>query len=83
VDTVIEAIGQKPEDGSTEWYPSIKVDRNGLIQAEDETGETSVRGIFAGGDIVRGPSLIVNAIRDGKRSASAITNFLLQEVPVC
>jgi len=38
--------------------------------------ETSVKGIFAGGEVVIGPSLAVNAVRDGKRGAKSIINYL-------
>jgi NADPH-dependent glutamate synthase beta subunit-like oxidoreductase len=48
----------------------------GLIAAKADTGETSVPGIFAGGDIVRGPALVVNAVQDGKQAARAIGHYL-------
>jgi NADPH-dependent glutamate synthase beta subunit-like oxidoreductase len=47
-----------------------------LIKADPETGQTSVPGIFAGGDIVRGPALVVQAVQDGKVAARAIKAFL-------
>jgi NADPH-dependent glutamate synthase beta subunit-like oxidoreductase len=47
-----------------------------LIQVDSETGQTSVPGIFAGGDIVRGPALVVTAVQDGKVSARAIKAYL-------
>jgi len=43
---------------------------------DPETGKTSVDGIFAGGDIVRGPALVVQAVADGKLAAKAIKSFL-------
>jgi NADPH-dependent glutamate synthase beta subunit-like oxidoreductase len=43
---------------------------------DPETGKTSVAGIFAGGDIVRGPALVVQAVQDGKVAAEAIKDFL-------
>jgi NADPH-dependent glutamate synthase beta subunit-like oxidoreductase len=43
---------------------------------DPETGQTSVKGIFAGGDIVRGPALVVTAVQDGKVAARAIKEFL-------
>jgi NADPH-dependent glutamate synthase beta subunit-like oxidoreductase len=75
-DVVIEAIGNKTEDQSPDWYPNIKLNAKNLIQAEEGTGGTSVPGIFAGGDIVRGPSLVVNAVQDGKVAARAIKAYL-------
>jgi len=57
-------------------YPNVDVDARGLIQADSETGRTSVPGIFAGGDIVRGPALVVNAVQDGKTAAKAIIAYV-------
>ena len=75
-DVVIEAIGNKAPDESCEWYPNVKVDGKKLIKADPETGQTSVAGIFAGGDIVRGPALVVQAVQDGKVAARAIKAYL-------
>jgi NADPH-dependent glutamate synthase beta subunit-like oxidoreductase len=75
-DVVIEAIGNKAPDESPEWYPNVKVDGKKLIKADPETGKTSVAGIFAGGDIVRGPALVVQAVQDGKAGALAIKAYL-------
>ncbi len=75
-DVVIEAIGNKAAEDSSRWYPHVKVDRKKLIKVDSETGQTSVKGIFAGGDIVRGPALVVTAVQDGKVAARAIKEFL-------
>lgn len=75
-DVVIEAIGNKPAAESTRWYPRVKVDDHKLIKSNAKTGQTSVKGLFAGGDIVRGPGLVVQAVSDGKAAASAIKRFL-------
>ncbi len=75
-DVVIEAIGNIAPDESLQWYPHIKVDDKKLIQVDSESGRTSVDGIFAGGDIVRGPALVVEAIHDGKVAAAAIKKYL-------
>jgi NADPH-dependent glutamate synthase beta subunit-like oxidoreductase len=77
-DVVIEAIGNKAPDESSEWYPNVKVDGKKLIKIDSETGQTSVPGIFAGGDIVRGPALVVQAVQDGKVAARAIKDYLKQ-----
>jgi NADPH-dependent glutamate synthase beta subunit-like oxidoreductase len=75
-DTVILAIGQapnldflKPEDG-------VKVSPRGLIVADRETLMTSAPGVFAGGDCVFGPRLIIDSVGDGKRIAIAIDEHL-------
>ena len=73
-DTIISAIGERPNTGFlkesvelTEWG-TIKVDAGNLM--------TSRRGIFAGGDAIRGPSTAIEAIADGKNAAEAIHSFL-------
>ncbi len=75
-DIVIEAIGNKAPDDSPDWYPNVDVDGKKLIKADPDTGKTSVKGIFAGGDIVRGPALVVQAVQDGKVAARAIKQYL-------
>jgi NADPH-dependent glutamate synthase beta subunit-like oxidoreductase len=75
-DVVIEAIGNIAAEDSPEWYPHVDLDDKKLIQVDPETGKTSVKGIFAGGDIVRGPALVVQAVADGKLAAKAIKSFL-------
>ena len=75
-DCAIEAIGYRPHRGSPDWYPSVKVDGGGLIRAREQDCRTSRPGIFAGGDIVRGPDLVVRAVRDGKTAAHSILEYL-------
>jgi NADPH-dependent glutamate synthase beta subunit-like oxidoreductase len=75
-DVVIEAIGNQAESDSPDWYPGVETDANHLIKADAETGQTNVKGVFAGGDIVRGPSLVVKAVQDGKVAARAIMDYL-------
>ncbi|MEN8243551.1 MAG: FAD-dependent oxidoreductase [Thermodesulfobacteriota bacterium] len=78
-DLVIEAIGNKADDRSPTWYPQVKLDGKKLIQVDPDTGKTSMEGVFAGGDIVRGPALVVNAVQDGKVAARAIKDYLNQD----
>ena len=75
-DAVIEAIGNIAAADSPEWYPNVDIDDKKLIKIDPETGKTSVEGIFAGGDIVRGPALVVQAVQDGKVAAAAIKEYL-------
>jgi NADPH-dependent glutamate synthase beta subunit-like oxidoreductase len=75
-DVVIEAIGNKAPNDSPDWYPKVDVDGRKLIKIDSETGQTSVPAIFAGGDIVRGPALVVQAVQDGKVAARAIKKYL-------
>ena len=75
-DVVVEAIGNQAPHDSPEWYPGVKLDSRKLIQVDPDTGQTSLDGIFAGGDIVRGPALVVQAVQDGKTAARAIKKYL-------
>jgi glutamate synthase (NADPH/NADH) small chain len=82
-DMVIKALGFEPEDLPKLWgVDGLEVTRWGTIRAEFTTGQTSVEGVFAVGDIVRGASLVVWAIRDGRDSADAILEYLGQGVAV-
>jgi NADPH-dependent glutamate synthase beta subunit-like oxidoreductase len=76
VDIVIVAIGNTAPEDSPEWYPNIELDDNRLVVTEGESVATSVPGIFAGGDIVRGPALVVEAVQDGKKAAASIDEFI-------
>jgi NADPH-dependent glutamate synthase beta subunit-like oxidoreductase len=76
VDLVVEAIGNVAPADSPEWYPNVDVDDRKLIKVDPNTGQTSVDGIFAGGDIVSGPALVVTAVQDGKVAARAIKEYL-------
>ncbi|WP_238365076.1 NAD(P)-dependent oxidoreductase [Mesobacterium pallidum] len=74
---VIKALGFEPEDLPRLWgVEGLEVTRWGTIRAEFGTGRTSLDGVFAVGDIVRGASLVVWAIRDGRDSADAILEYL-------
>ena len=75
-DVAIEAIGNRPAAGSRAWYPHVKLTGDNLIKVNSKTGRSSVKGIFAGGDIVRGPALVVQAVADGKTAAQAIHRYL-------
>lgn len=72
-DLVIKALGFEPEDLPTLWdQPDLAVTRWGTVKAEFTTGATDLDGVYAVGDIVRGASLVVWAIRDGRDCAEAI-----------
>jgi len=74
-DLVIMALGFEPEDLPTLWdEPDLPVNRWGTIKADYVTGATALEGVYAVGDIVRGASLVVWAIKDGRDCAAAILN---------
>ena len=65
-DTVILAVGQQPDLGFLEGS-ALAMDGRGGILTESGTRRTSVGGIYAGGDVTRGPAIIVQACADGRR----------------
>ena len=72
-DLVIKALGFDPEDVPALFgEPDLTVTRWGTLQIDWGTMMTSLPGVFAAGDIVRGASLVVWAIRDGRDAAAAI-----------
>ena len=76
-DLVIMALGFEPEALPTLWeQPELPVTRWGTIKAEFTTGATDLEGVYAVGDIVRGASLVVWAIRDGRDCANAVLEKL-------
>ena len=76
-DLVVKALGFEPEDLPKLWgVDGLDVTRWGTIRADFTTGKTSLDGVYAVGDIVRGASLVVWAIKDGRDSAAAILQFL-------
>jgi glutamate synthase (NADPH/NADH) small chain len=72
---VVVAIGTRSNPLLTSTAPDLKVSQYGYIET-DETGMTSMDGVFAGGDIVRGAATVILAMGDGKRSAGAIHRYL-------
>jgi glutamate synthase (NADPH/NADH) small chain len=76
-DLVVKALGFEPEDLPTLWdQKELEVTRWGTVKAEFTTGRTGMPGVYAVGDIVRGASLVVWAIRDGRDAAAAILDDL-------
>jgi glutamate synthase (NADPH/NADH) small chain len=74
---VIEAIGFEPEDFPRLFQcPDLKIRNNGTLEVTKGTYETSLPGVFAAGDIVRGASLAVWAVREGQDAAAAIHRHL-------
>ena len=72
-DLVIKALGFEPENLGLDWQvPELQVTGWGTIKTNFRTHETNLPGIYAGGDIVRGASLVVWAIRDGREAAETI-----------
>jgi glutamate synthase (NADPH/NADH) small chain len=74
---VIKALGFDPEDLPTLFgAPELSVTRWGTLKVDFRSLETSLEGVFAAGDIVRGASLVVWAIRDGRDAAARIDAYV-------
>ena len=76
VDTVIMAVGQKAEFNFLKPEDGVRLSDRGLIEVDPETFQTSQPDIFAGGDVVLGPRLFIDAIATGQQAARSIHDFL-------
>jgi len=74
-DTLIPAVSQSADRKLAELF-QLKTSRWGTIEADELTLVTSRENVFAGGDVVIGPSSVIDAIAHGKRAATAIDNYL-------
>jgi glutamate synthase (NADPH/NADH) small chain len=80
-DLVIKALGFDPEYLPMKFAaPRLTVSKWGTVRVRPSTMMTDIPGVFAGGDIVRGASLVVWAIRDGRDAAAAIHTWLAAQV---
>jgi len=78
-DLIIKALGYSPDDiPGLFGAPDLNVSRWGTVRVNPKTLETSLPGVYAAGDIVRGASLVVWAIRDGREAAAAISRSLAE-----
>ena len=76
VETVIKAIGQKPRSDLLQLFG---VEMKGSVVKVGQHLETSVPGVFAGGDCINGGSTVVQAVSDGRGAGKAIARFLLKQ----
>jgi len=76
IDTVVIAIGQNANPILLDATPEIKKNKWGYIDADSETGKTSMKGVFAGGDIVTGEATVIAAMGAGRKAARAIDEYL-------
>jgi len=75
-DTVIIAIGYRPDTGLSRCIPELETAANGCLLVDPETGKASQEGIFAAGDILGGRRTMVQSISEGKAAALAIHEYL-------
>jgi glutamate synthase (NADPH/NADH) small chain len=80
-DTAILALGYWPDPTIGDTTPDLETRKWGLIVTDPETGATSRPGVFAGGDAVTGPDLVVTAMVAGRNAAAAINTYLRSDQP--
>jgi glutamate synthase (NADPH/NADH) small chain len=81
-DTAVLALGYWPDPIIGETTPGLETRKYGLIVTDRKTGTTSRPGVYAGGDAVTGPDLVVTAMVSGRRAAAAIDEYLRSGKPV-
>ncbi len=79
VDTVILALGYGGDVDSVQSVPDLDAGGSGLIRIDEETGSTSREGVFAGGDAVLGPALVVTAVAQARRAALAMHEQMMAD----
>jgi glutamate synthase (NADPH/NADH) small chain len=79
-DVVVVAVGTRANPLLTATCPDLKLNKWGNIVVDD-LGMTSLPGVFAGGDIVRGAATVILAMGDGKRAAKAMDEYLRGAIP--
>jgi len=81
-DLVVIALGTNPNPLVPQATRGLETDAHGCVLADPETGATSRRGVFAGGDIVTGAATVILAMGAGRRAAAAIHAYLAEEQAV-
>ena len=76
VDTIIPEVGYKPELACFKAEEGFEITKAGTLSADPITLATHLPGVFAGGDVVTGPSTVVGAMADGYRAAVSIDRYL-------
>lgn len=79
VDTVVIAIGRTPNPIIQRTTEGLQTTKRGTIIVDEETGQTSLEGVYAGGDIVTGEATVISAMGAGKRAARSIHDYLMNE----
>ena len=76
IDTVVIAIGQSPNPLIQQTTEGLEVTRYGTIITDEETMQTSLEGVYAGGDVVSGAATVISAMGAGKKAAAAMIEYL-------
>lgn len=78
-DIVIVAVGTGANPLLTKSTPGLKLNKWGYVEVDEETGATSLPGVYAGGDIVRGAATVILAMGDGRKASSAMQAYMMGE----
>lgn len=76
VDMVIMSIGTSPNPLISSTTPGLEINKKNCIVADEESGQTSRQGVFAGGDAVSGAATVILAMGAGKKAAKAIDEYI-------
>jgi len=76
VDVVVLAIGQSPNPLIPKTTPDLKTGKDGVVIIDNESGKTSKKGVFAGGDVATGGATVILAMGQGKKAGKAIDEYL-------
>ena len=76
IDVAVLAIGQSPNPLIPKTTPDLKTGKDGVVIIDNETGRTSKKGVFAGGDVATGGATVILAMGQGKKAAKAIDDYL-------
>ena len=76
IDTVIMSLGTSPNPLISSTTKNLDIDKWNCIVADENTGQTSRKGVFAGGDAVTGAATVILAMEAGKKAAAAIDEYL-------
>jgi len=76
VDTVIMSLGTSPNPLISSTTKGLESTKRGCLIAEEETGKTTLKGVYAGGDAVTGAATVILAMGAGKKGAKAINEYL-------
>ncbi|MBN2128166.1 MAG: NADPH-dependent glutamate synthase [Sedimentisphaerales bacterium] len=80
-DLVVVAVGTGANPLITQTTPELKTNKWGYLEVDEATLQTTMPGVFAGGDIVRGAATVILAMGDGKKAAFAIHDYLQAKAP--
>jgi glutamate synthase (NADPH/NADH) small chain len=81
VNVAIVALGTGANPLIPQSTKNLQVNKRQYIIADEETGRTSIEGVYAGGDIVTGSATVISAMGAGRKAAKAMNEYLLQKKP--